>query len=60
MLFANLIDGREFRFRGNDTTVYVKISPTHYRKASAGIHGCCLPITAKQSGEFEEVDEVHR
>lgn len=59
MLFANLIDGREFRFRqGGDPTTYVKVGPNHYRKASAGIHACCLPISAHDEGEFAEIDEV--
>lgn len=55
--FANVVNGRMFRFSG-DQTIYTKISPTHYRKSSAGPHGCCWPISTHVMKDLTMVEEV--
>lgn len=57
MLFANLEVNKTFRFR-DQSEVYTKVGPDHFRKTSAGIHACCIPISSKNDGKFESVDEV--
>lgn len=61
MLFANLEVDKTFRFRNTEihgTEVYRKVGPDHYRKNSAGIHACCLPINSTPEKQFEAIDPV--
>ena len=61
MLFTNLEVNKTFRFRNTEvhgTETYRKVGPDHYRKDSAGIHACCLPINSTPEGKLEAIDEV--
>ncbi len=39
----------------NDRTVFVKVTQTHYRKASAGPHAVCFPIANHADREMVRV-----
>ena len=36
-------------YDGDSKTEYVKVTPTHYRKAAAE-HGCCMPVVRLSRG----------